>query len=87
MFFAALKEKMDETEANIKAQMNKVPHPTYSICYTSDIHECIVGKIVLKGEIRTHLAYIANIKKSCYMKQQSHSSESASKKMSIVTAK
>ena len=27
--------------------------------------------------IRTHLAYTANVKKSCYMKQQSHSSESA----------
>ena len=27
--------------------------------------------------IRTHLAYIANVKKSCYTKQQSHSFESA----------
>ena len=26
--------------------------------------------------IRTHLAYRANVEKSCYMKQQSHSSES-----------
>ena len=26
--------------------------------------------------IRTHLAYTANVKKSCYMKQQSHISES-----------
>ena len=26
--------------------------------------------------IRTHLAYIANVKKSCYTKQQSHSFES-----------
>ena len=29
VYFAALKEKMDATEADIKAQMNKVPYPIY----------------------------------------------------------
>ena len=27
--------------------------------------------------IQTHLAYMVNVKNSCYMKQQNHSSESA----------
>ena len=34
--------------------------------------------------IQTHLAYIVNVKISCYMKQQSHSSESALQLSSIM---
>ena len=37
--------------------------------------------------IRTHLAYIANVKKSCYMRQQSHSFESARSLTSFTTEK
>ena len=35
--------------------------------------------------IRTHTAYIASVKKSCYMKQQNHSFESACQLTSIAT--
>ena len=37
--------------------------------------------------IRTHLAYIANVKKPCYLRQKSHSSESARQLTSIATEK
>ena len=39
------------------------------------------------GSIRTLLAYIANSKKSCYIKQQSHSFESARQLTSFTTEK
>ena len=41
------------------------------------IHENNNMYIFSKLSIRTHLAFTANVKKLCYMKQQSHSSESA----------
>ena len=41
----------------------------------------------VRNSIRTHLAYIANVKKSCYTKQQSHSFESARSLTSFTTEK
>ena len=40
-----------------------------------------------KTLIQTHLTYIANAKKLCYIKQQSHSSESTRSLTSVTTAK
>ena len=47
--------------------------------YTSTFHGCELFSI------RTHLTYIANAKKLCYIKQQGHSFESARQLTSFTT--
>ena len=45
-------------------------------CLLKSVHLSLYVNVILY-KMRTQLAYIANAKKSCYMKQQSHSFESA----------
>ena len=63
------------------------PHPESDALTTRPVRPLVVHDLQIL--IRTHLDCIANVKKSCHMKQllHNHSSESALQLTSIVTEK